>query len=220
MAAIARGIDVSEINGTLDWNIMRPQIDFAILRAGFGGNTESQDDDCFEHNASECRRLGIPFGASLYSYATSIEDADGEAMHVLRLLENKRCSYPVYYDMEDSNTLGGCDHAQIADIAETFCGKLERAGYTAGIFASYDWFQTKLNSVTFACRSRWLACDGTASHATFPVAMRQCDRAKRLQGVPAAFGFHECYVDFPNIIVTGKQNMQASRKQNGRIFAP
>ncbi|MDR1628621.1 MAG: hypothetical protein LBS36_00180 [Oscillospiraceae bacterium] len=207
MATIATGIDVSEMNGFFDWNVVQPQIDFAILRAGFGKNTESQDDDCFEYNASECQRLGIPFGVSLYSYAASGEAAESEALHVLRLLDNKRCSYPVYYDMEDENTLGNCSNALLAEIAERFCGKLERAGYVCGIFAGYDWFQTRLASVAFACRSRWLAYDGRQSHDMYPVAMRQCGINERLQGVPAAFGFHECYVDFPNIMITGNHSV-------------
>ena len=39
-----RGIDISDNNGTLDWDIIKEQIDFAMVRVGYGSNYESQDD--------------------------------------------------------------------------------------------------------------------------------------------------------------------------------
>ena len=67
-------------------------IDFAIIRCGFGGEWDgqeenwAQDDPQWRRNADECTRLGIPFGAYLYSYATTVEEARSEADHVARLL--------------------------------------------------------------------------------------------------------------------------------------
>ncbi|EEG28588.1 hypothetical protein CLOSTMETH_03772 [[Clostridium] methylpentosum DSM 5476] len=31
-----KGIDVSKHQGIIDWNAVKPQIDFAIVRAGYG----------------------------------------------------------------------------------------------------------------------------------------------------------------------------------------
>ena len=40
-----QGIDVSEFQGEVDWaKVKESGIKFAILRAGFGSNSESQDD--------------------------------------------------------------------------------------------------------------------------------------------------------------------------------
>ncbi|MDD3142295.1 MAG: GH25 family lysozyme, partial [Lachnospiraceae bacterium] len=65
-----RGIDVSEHNGTINWDEVKASgIQFAMIRAGYGSNYESQDDRHAIHNMQECERLGIPYGVYLYSYA-------------------------------------------------------------------------------------------------------------------------------------------------------
>ena len=54
-----KGIDVSYVNGVIDWEKVRPQIEFAMIRAGYGNN---HIDKAFEVNASACEALGIPIG--------------------------------------------------------------------------------------------------------------------------------------------------------------
>lgn len=71
---VARGIDVSNHQGTVDWNKVKAAgIDFAILKVG---PVYGKPDDSFERNAAECERLGIPYGVYYYSYARSVEDAN------------------------------------------------------------------------------------------------------------------------------------------------
>ena len=79
--ATAQGIDVSEHNGTIDWQSVKDAgIDFAILRVGFAGDTNGgRLDNYFKRNVSECERLGIPYGVYLYSYARNEDDAQAEA---------------------------------------------------------------------------------------------------------------------------------------------
>ena len=79
-----RVIDVSEHQGTINWDAVKGHIDGAILRCGYGDNIASQDDKQWKRNADECTRLGIPFGVYIYSYATSDAQAKSEAEHVLR----------------------------------------------------------------------------------------------------------------------------------------
>ena len=57
-----RGIDVSSYQGMIDWTKVKPFIDFAIIRCGFGNNVKSQDDVYYERNALMCKKLNIPFG--------------------------------------------------------------------------------------------------------------------------------------------------------------
>ena len=81
------GVDVSKHNGDIDWETLKPNIDYAIIRIGYGDNIVSQDDEKWYRNANECTRLGIPFGVYIYSYATSTAQASSEADHVLRLIQ-------------------------------------------------------------------------------------------------------------------------------------
>lgn len=81
-AAVLKGMDVSKFQGEIDWEKAKAAgIDFAIIRCGFGGEWDgqeenwAQDDPQWRRNADECTRLGIPFGAYLYSYATTVEEA-------------------------------------------------------------------------------------------------------------------------------------------------
>lgn len=100
---VARGIDVSNHQGTVDWNKVKAAgIDFAILKVG---PVYGKPDDSFERNAAECERLGIPYGVYYYSYARSVEDANKEADRTLAWLGGHHPSLPVYYDLEDSYIL-------------------------------------------------------------------------------------------------------------------
>lgn len=61
-----RGVDVSQHNGVINWEVAKSQIDFAILRLGWIGNKNNHTIDTqFERNYNECKRLGIPV-RSLY----------------------------------------------------------------------------------------------------------------------------------------------------------
>lgn len=152
--ATLQGVDVSAWQGEVDWERVKAAgIDFAILRCGYGMDQEDQDDEYFDYNASECERLGIPYGVYLYSYADSVERASSEADHVLRLIRGRNLSYPVYYDMEDNSTVG----ADLPAIAKTFCSKITAAGYPVGVYSSTWWWNNYLTDPCFDNWHRWVA---------------------------------------------------------------
>ena len=98
------GIDVSKHNGKVDWPTAKAAgLNFAMIRCGYGSDMASQDDQQWERNVKECDRLGIPWGAYLYSYALNANDAKSELQHALRLLKGKKPTYPVFIDMEDAD---------------------------------------------------------------------------------------------------------------------
>ena len=155
--ATLQGIDVSHHQGEIDWEAVQADgIDFAIIRCGYGMDMTEQDDRYFEYNASECERLGIPYGVYIYSYADTTERAASEADHVLRLIQGRTLSYPVYFDMEDDSvTYVGND--MLADIATTFCDKINAAGYPVGVYANANWWNTYLTDPVFDNWYRWVA---------------------------------------------------------------
>ena len=140
-----KGIDVSYYQGTINWELVKPNVDFAILRCGYGRDEVGQDDKEFIRNANECTRLGIPFGVYLYSYAKNTSDAASEANHVLRLIKNYKLEYPVFYDIED-RIQEPLTNQQLTNICTTFCNILEENNYYVGIYANLFWLTTKLNS--------------------------------------------------------------------------
>ena len=140
-----KGVDVSKHNGVINWEKAKNEIDFAIIRCGFGMNVELQDDFQFKRNVEECIRLGIPFGVYLYSYANTIQKANSEAEHVLRLINpyKKEIKLNIWYDIEDS-IQATLDKQVLSNIINTFCNKIEENGYSVGIYANKYWLETKI----------------------------------------------------------------------------
>lgn len=154
-----RGIDVSKHNGVIDWEQVKKSglTDFAIIRCGYGDNMQEQDDYMFEENVAGCEQWDIPMGVYLYSYADNTAHAQSEADHVLRLINGKKFPYKVWYDLEDSPTVGTQDAKTIGDMAETFCNSMLDAGYEVGIYANKYWFTTILTDERFERWPKWVA---------------------------------------------------------------
>lgn len=156
----AQGIDVSYHQGTIDWEKVKNsgQVDFAIIRCGIGMDQTNQDDTQWENNTSECERLGIPYGTFLYSYADTVEKARSEAQHVIRLVQGKNLTYPIYYDMEDNSVMNKIDSKTAGEIAQTFLNTLEANGYkNVAVYSSKSLFETKLTADIFNRYPRWVA---------------------------------------------------------------
>lgn len=156
--ATAQGIDVSEFQGTIDWDKVKAAgVDYAIIRIGWGSeHTDAQ----WRRNVQECERLGIPWGAYLYSYAEDAYGATLEANFTIEQLRGLTPDMPIYYDLEDNSILSGDvahDQAAMAEVASTWCTMVEDAGYTPGVYASTRWWNTYLTDSCFDQWHRWVA---------------------------------------------------------------
>lgn len=201
------GIDVSQYQGLINWDVVKDHIDFAIIRCGFGQDLPGQDDKLFKRNADECTRLNIPFGVYLYSYAKNAADAKGEAKHVMRLIKNYKMAYPIYYDLEDENTTGKQTNEVIASIAKTFAEELEKNGYYVGMYASLYWWKTKLTDPIFNKYTRWVANYASELNFDKEYDMWQYSSTGWVEGISTIVDLNYCYKDFPKIIkAVGKNN--------------
>ena len=128
--SILKGIDVSYCQNEVDWDAVKAsgQVDFAILRAGYG-KEYSQIDDQFERNYAACKRLGIPVGVYWYSYATTAAEAEQEAKVCLQTIRGKQFEYPVAFDIEETRCFQQAD-----TLCAAFCGALEKTGYYTAIY--------------------------------------------------------------------------------------
>lgn len=137
------GIDISKHNGDINLEPYRGQ--FVIIRAGYGNFTK---DEKFARNVIECKRLGIPFGVYLYSYALNAEEAKAEAKKLLKVLEpiKNEIKVGVWFDMEDADGYKKkhgfkFTHENISAICYAFAKTIEDAGYYSGIYTSSSWLQ-------------------------------------------------------------------------------
>ena len=150
-------IDVSEHNKDIDWKSVKAAgVDYAIIRAGFGRDYESQDDKYFSINIEDAYNAGIKIGVYFYSYATSTEAAESEAKHCLRLIEPYKdiIDLPIFYDVEESSI------EKYVDITiPEFERVLNTAGYNVGVYATGYWFTHCLQYV--AIDYLWVAYWGS-----------------------------------------------------------
>lgn len=182
--AIEKGIDVSFVQGKIDWEkVAATDISYAIIRCGYGNDEVSQDDKWCKYNADECTRLGIPFGVYIYSYALNTDEALSEAEHVLRLIEGYDLSYPIYLDLEDERYTGSLSNKEIADIAEVFCETIQSAGYEVGIYANLDWFRNRLTDGRFGQWTRWVAQYNSECTYKKAYTMWQCTSMGTVDGI-------------------------------------
>ena len=146
-----RVIDVSEHNGVIDWAKVKPNIDGAIIRCGYGSDMTSQDDSQFARNVAECKRLGIPYGFYLYSYADSADKIESEIKHILRLASGHHPVFPLYYDLEEWRCKNVWGLA-----ANKWHEKISAAGYIDGV---YTWARVA-NAYVHESSSYWMAAYG------------------------------------------------------------
>ena len=144
-----KGIDVSSHQGIINWDKVKNQIDFAIIRLGYGDNITSQDDKQFFNNVNGCIANNIPFGVYIYSYAkriTGAESIQSEIEHCKRLLSMiSKKPFCVYIDMEDETYQYKLGKTTLTNFALEFCKQITNAGYKAGVYANQNWFINYLN---------------------------------------------------------------------------
>lgn len=156
------GVDVSSHNKEIDWEkVKNDDIDFAIIRVGYGGDYADQDDKYAAYNMDECERLGIPYGVYLYSYALTDEDVESEIAHTLRLIQGRNPVIGVYYDMEDAdsykNNHGMPSNEQLGNFCVRFAQAMRDNGYKSGVYASRNWFTYRLTNPLLNNYERWVA---------------------------------------------------------------
>ena len=156
-----RGIDISAHQGDIDLGALKGQIDFVIIRVGYG--TKGTIDNKFKRNADLCRSLGIPVGFYWYSYALDVEGAKKEAKAMLNAIAPYKdiVKFGVWFDMEDADGYkkknGMPSNQTLRRMCAAFCEAIETSGYYAGIYASESWFKNQLNGSEVKPYDKWVA---------------------------------------------------------------
>lgn len=200
-----KGIDISYYQGNIDFEKLKDEVDFVIIRCGFGGNTSTQDDKNFVTYANECTRLNIPFGVYLYSYAVNQSQAISEAEHTLRLIAPYQLEYPVYLDVE-SKEQSVLSTQELTDIVITYCNQIEKAGYYVGIYSNLNWFRTKFNLSKLTPYDKWLAQWSEKPTFQEPFGMWQYSSNGAISGITGRVDMNIAYKDYPLIIKENNLN--------------
>lgn len=170
-------IDVSAWQGNINWQAVKNSgVEGAIIRIGYGW--DNGFDKQALRNISECRRLGIPFGIYLYSYAYDANTGAAEGSSLVNLLQKAGVSssdlgYPVYYDLEKWTWAGHevpNNPGTYNGIVNAWYSKLKSAGYTnLAVYSYTSYLNKELNSSNIHSKTRWVAQYGSSMEYTaFP----------------------------------------------------
>ncbi len=165
-------VDLSEHNGSIDWEVLKDNVYGVILRAGY---VYSREDYDFDYYVSKCEEYDIPYGIYVYSYALDLEDVQREINLTLQSLKDCNPTLPVYIDMEDADgwkrKQGFPSNEMLVNICKEFCDAMIEHGYETGIYASLSWFNGYLNSELLDPYAKWVAQwnsnDGRAKACTY-----------------------------------------------------
>lgn len=198
-----KGLDVSKFQGEVDWERVKAAgYQFAMLRAGYGFSTV---DEQFRRNASECSRIGLPFGAYWFCYAVSPETAVQEADGCINTISGYQLDYPVCYDIEQASA----DYAAgqgvqytpglARQLVQSFCDRVESYGYFAMFYSNRNFLDTYLGEALAARYALWYArytdtFDGT------DCGMWQYTSQGNVPGISGSVDLDLSYVDYPSVI--------------------
>ena len=161
------GIDVSSHQGSIDWEqVADAGIQFAMIRVGYRGYSEGDlhEDANARENYRNAGEVGLQRGVYLYSQAISPEEAREEAEFVLDFLGDQVPELPVVFDWEyvsrDART-GAVSGSTMTDCALAFCRRMERSGYSCGIYAYRSLAYFRYDLLRIADYPLWIGALGT-----------------------------------------------------------
>ena len=208
----SKGVDISEFNGNVDMNQLKKQgYDFVIIRLGYGSDQTDQDDNMFETNVKKAEAAGLDWGAYIYSYALTVNEAKSEANHTLRMLRGKQPTMPIAFDWEDDNykqRYGMPSNATVREIARTYVNTIYNAVYYPMIYTGYYWLKGAFDDDTlFEHCDIWLAQWSTKyDYRDRPLGMWQYGgetnyiESPTISGLSGIFDKNYSYKNYPMII--------------------
>ena len=163
MEILYKGVDISKHN-SINWNkVDKSEIDFVIIRAGYGFKTQ---DTQFKTNIENAIKLGLHIGIYWFSYASTVEQAKQEAEGCLNIINSykKNIDFPVFFDWEyDSydyavKTYKVTPTKQlVSDMAVAFMETIKAAGYKVGNYTNIDYSTRFFNDTVKNNYDTWIA---------------------------------------------------------------
>ena len=199
-----KGLDISSYQKGINFDVIKSNVEFLILRAGFtgwgGDGTNKNKDGCFEDFYSKSKARGIPVGAYWYSCANTYEKGKAEAEYLYNnCLKGKQFEYPIYMDVEEDRHQK-VGKAKMAEVIKGFSEYLEGKGYYVGIYANSNYFNNFIDTAKLSMYDKWLAV-WTSNKPSFKYGdygMWQNSSSGNVAGMRVDTDY--AYKDYPSII--------------------
>ena len=162
--SVNRGVDVSALNGEIDWaKVAEEQIAFAMIRAAVR-NTDGElaQDERFQENMSGAKSVGLRIGCYVDLDADSEKAAEEIADFVLSNLSmsQQEMGAPVAVRVQipdHTSSLSGQTREEWTQGVRAFCAKIKKAGYEPVIYANTAAFHMLLNMAELEEYDKWIA---------------------------------------------------------------
>ena len=159
------GIDVSSHNGSIDWSaVANSGVDYVIIRCGYRGYGSGAlvEDSRYRTNINGALNAGLKVGVYFFSQALDEIEAVEEASMVLNLISGYQITFPIFLDVEYSNSAhngraDGLDVATRTAVCKAFCQTITNAGYRAGVYANKSWLESYIDTNQLSNYRIWLA---------------------------------------------------------------
>lgn len=206
-------LDVSQYQGSPNWEKVKPNTDGVIIRAGYGLN---HIDPQFVRNATECNKVGIPIGAYWFSYALNPDMAKKEAEYLIEAVKPYKMELPLAFDFEYDSARVCKDNGVtvtmklVSDMARAFCETIEAAGYYVLNYSNPDYLDRFYDDDVEARFGLWLASYPVAKVFDKSKPPRNCSiwqwGTSTVPGITGKVDTNEVYHDFKTIITNAGLN--------------
>ena len=157
---VKKVIDVSAHQDKIDWDTVKREgnIDGVILRIAAGCEEE---DVQLAYNVQELKRLGIPYGIYIYSYAENYYEGQLYADFTIKTIEkyNLNPTYGIFFDLESNNITSYLDTAAYEQIVRGYMERMTNSGYgnITKIYTYKSYAEETLNSPYLKSLITWIA---------------------------------------------------------------
>ena len=161
-----RGCDLSELQNYIDWQAIKNNFDFVILRCQYGDYIDSS----FNNNLANCNYNNIPVGVYCFNTYRGIDYKDNpekfqeailkQANLCVYNISNKNIIYPIYFDLEINSNENISDiysKDQIKIMLDTWKEKITDSGHIAGLYCSKSVYEYINSFYDTSNLSIWLA---------------------------------------------------------------
>lgn len=147
---MSKGIDVSNYQGTIDWNKVKSDgVEFVIIRAGWGKNGR---DTKFKTYIDGALKVGLNVGIYWFLYAKNEKDIIANANSCVSVIGayKDKINMKVWADWEydSDNYCKGLTKATRTKWVKLFCSEVAKKGFEVGIYANPDYIKNKFNDIS------------------------------------------------------------------------
>ena len=153
-------IDVSSHQGVINWDKVSTEgnIDGVILRIAAGCE---QEDEQLARNIAELKRLGIPYGIYIYSYAENYNEGKLYAEFTINVIKkyNMNPTLGIYLDLESNNITSYMWINEYTNVVKGYMDVMNANGYgnNTNIYTYKNYADTALNSEYLRGLIAWIA---------------------------------------------------------------